>query len=91
MNTQDLLKARESYLDSIRCELMGPGSEVSIPDKEHEITDEEKLATIEYLKQHHLVSKNGVIDSKVYNIAIKRYLAGTLFTEEEKDKIKNKY
>lgn len=37
MNTQDLLKARESYLDSIRCELMGPGSEVSIPDKEHEI------------------------------------------------------
>lgn len=59
-------------------------------DKEHEITDEEKLATIEYLKQHHLVSKNGVIDSKVYNLAIKRYLAGTLFTEEEKDKIKNK-
>lgn len=37
MNTQDLLKAREAYLDSIRCELMGPGSEVSIPDKEHEI------------------------------------------------------
>lgn len=59
-------------------------------DNEHEITDEEKLATIEYLKQHHLVSKNGVIDSKVYNIAIKRYLAGTLFTEEDKDKIKNK-
>ena len=59
-------------------------------DNEHEITDEEKLATIEYLKQHHLVSKNGVIDSKVYNLAIKRYLAGTLFTEEEKDKVKNK-
>ena len=60
-------------------------------ENEHEITDEEKLATIDYLKQHYLVSKNGVIDSKVYNLAIKRYLAGTLFTEEEKDKIKNKY
>ena len=59
-------------------------------ENEHEITEEEKLATIDYLKQHHLVSKNGVIDSKVYNLAIKRYLAGTLFTEEEKDKIKNK-
>ena len=54
------------------------------------VAEEEKLATIDYLKQHHLVSKNGVIDSKVYNLAIKRYLAGTLFTEEEKDKIKNK-
>ena len=60
-------------------------------DNEHEITDEEKLATIEYLRYHHLVSNKGIIDSKVYNIAIKRYLVGTLFTEEEKDKIKNKY
>ena len=59
-------------------------------DNEHEITDEEKLATIDYLKQHYLVSKNGVIDSKVYNLAIKRYLAGTLFDEKYKDKIKNK-
>lgn len=59
-------------------------------ENEHEITEEEKLATIDYLKHHHLVSKNGIVDSKVYNLAINRYLAGTLFTEEEKDKIKNK-
>ena len=60
-------------------------------ENEHEITDEEKLATIDYLKHHHLVSNTGIVDSKVYNIAIKRYLAGTLFTEEEKEKIKNKF
>ncbi len=59
-------------------------------ENEHEITEEEKLSTIEYLRYHHLVSDKGIIDSKVYNIAIKRYLAGTLFTEEDKDKIKNK-
>ena len=40
-------------------------------DKEHEITEEEKLATIEYLRDNHLISKNGTIDSKIYNIAIK--------------------
>ena len=50
-------------------------------DKEHEITEEEKLATIEYLRDNHLISKNGTIDSKIYNIAIKRYLSGTLFDE----------
>lgn len=34
---QNLIKAREEYIDLIRRELLGPGSEVSIPDAEHEL------------------------------------------------------
>lgn len=45
---QNLVKAREEYIDLIRRELLGPGSEVSIPDAEHELitTSPEKRYSI---------------------------------------------
>ena len=33
----EMLRAREEYVDLIRCELLGPGSEISIPDRAHEL------------------------------------------------------
>ena len=33
----DLIKARDNYIREIRNELLGPGSEFSIPDAEHEL------------------------------------------------------
>lgn len=33
---KDMIFAREEYIEMIKAELMGPGSEFSIPDKEHE-------------------------------------------------------
>lgn len=33
----EMLDAREKYLNRIKDELIGPGSEISIPDKEHEL------------------------------------------------------
>lgn len=59
-------------------------------DKEHEITEEEKLATIEFLKHNHLISNNGTVDSKIYNIALKRYLTGTLFDEKYNNTVNHK-
>ena len=35
--TDRMLKAREEYVNLIRRELLGPGSEISIPDDEHEL------------------------------------------------------
>ncbi|MBR3354514.1 MAG: helicase [Oscillospiraceae bacterium] len=37
MEVNNYLKARDEYIEAIKAELLGPGSEVSIPDKEHEI------------------------------------------------------
>lgn len=37
MSQKDMLKTREEYINSIRKELLGPGSEISIPDEEHEL------------------------------------------------------
>ena len=34
---QNLIDAREQYIKSIRAELLGPGSEISIPDADHEV------------------------------------------------------
>lgn len=34
---KDMLSAREEYIDIIKAELMGPGSEFSLPDAEHEL------------------------------------------------------
>ena len=34
---QNLIGTREQYIKSIHDELLGPGSEISIPDAEHEI------------------------------------------------------
>ena len=33
----DMLKTRDEYINGIRKELLGPGSEISIPDEEHEL------------------------------------------------------
>lgn len=33
----DILQARQDYIELIKRELLGPGSEISIPDKEHEL------------------------------------------------------
>ena len=33
----EYLEARENYISLIKSELLGPGSEISIPDKEHEL------------------------------------------------------
>lgn len=32
-----MISAREEYIDIIKSELLGPGSEFSVPDAEHEI------------------------------------------------------
>lgn len=32
-----MLQTREEYADLIRRELLGPGSEISVPDDEHEL------------------------------------------------------
>ena len=37
MNTKELIKARDEYIEGIKSELLGPGSEFSIPDSEHEL------------------------------------------------------
>ncbi len=37
MSKQEYLKARDEYISLIKAELLGPGSEVSIPDAEHEL------------------------------------------------------
>lgn len=36
-NKQEMLKARDEYIELVKKELMGPGSEISIPDSEHEL------------------------------------------------------
>ena len=35
--TETMLNARDTYIDLIKKELLGPGSEISIPDAEHEL------------------------------------------------------
>lgn len=37
INKQEMLKARDEYIELVKKELMGPGSEISIPDSEHEL------------------------------------------------------
>ena len=37
VNTNDMIKTREEYVDLIKKELLGPGSEICIPDLEHEL------------------------------------------------------
>ena len=34
---QELIKVRDEYIKLIKTELLGPGSEISIPDAEHEL------------------------------------------------------
>ena len=34
---REMLKTRDEYIDLIRRELLGPGSEISLPDEEHEL------------------------------------------------------
>lgn len=35
--TDEMLKARDTYIELVKKELLGPGSEISIPDEEHEL------------------------------------------------------
>lgn len=37
IQTDKLIEAREEYIDLIKKELLGPGSEISLPDEEHEL------------------------------------------------------
>lgn len=37
INNTEMLKARDEYINLIKCELLGPGSEISVPDAEHEL------------------------------------------------------
>ena len=37
LEKEDLLKVRDTYTELIKKELLGPGSEISIPDEEHEL------------------------------------------------------
>ena len=34
---EELIAAREEYVKAVKTELMGPGSEFSFPDSEHEL------------------------------------------------------
>ena len=48
MNSQEireqLIVARDEYIDLIKAELMGPGSEFAVPDKEHELISSSPLS-----------------------------------------------
>ena len=37
LDKKELLKTRDDFIELIKKELLGPGSEVSIPDEEHEL------------------------------------------------------
>ena len=37
MESKDFFEVRDEYIDLIRKELLGPGSEISLPDEEHEL------------------------------------------------------
>lgn len=37
LEKEDLLQVRNTYTELIKKELLGPGSEISIPDEEHEL------------------------------------------------------
>src|SRR5574344_2000772 len=37
MNTDEMIYARETYVSLIKSELLGPGSEISLPDIDHEL------------------------------------------------------
>ena len=37
MEIGELIQAREDYIELIKKELLGPGSEISLPDEEHEL------------------------------------------------------
>ena len=34
---QEMIKVRDEYIELVKKELMGPGSEISIPDVDHEL------------------------------------------------------
>lgn len=53
----------------------------------HEVTEEEKIATMDFLKKNNL-AHNG-IERKLYSVALRRCVQGTLF-EEHKDKVPQK-
>ncbi len=40
MDKTDFIIARKSYMELVKDELLGPGSEISIPDREHELISE---------------------------------------------------
>ena len=44
INNKDLLDTRTKYVDLLKKELLGPGSEVSIPDEEHELISDKPYA-----------------------------------------------
>ena len=50
----------------------------------HEVTEEEKLATMEFLRSHGLAHSG--IERKVYSLALKRCVQGTLFEEHVDNK-----
>ena len=37
MENKDFYEVRNDYIDLIKKELLGPGSEISLPDEEHEL------------------------------------------------------
>ena len=41
---EQLITARDEYIDLIKKELMGPGSEFSVPDPEHELISSSPLS-----------------------------------------------
>ena len=44
---QSMISAREEYIGIIRDELLGPGSEFSLPDKEHELISSTPTSAIQ--------------------------------------------
>ena len=46
---QTMISAREEYIGIIKDELLGPGSEFSLPDREHDVCRFEFLSAFEIL------------------------------------------
>lgn len=66
MNKSDLISVRENYIKCIKAELLGPGSEISYPDSEHELISTSPLTRysmgILYPKDNSINSDSDEVD-----------------------------
>lgn len=75
--------AKNRFRGNIRIEQILNGKTIfNVHGEAHEVSMEEKLVTIEFLKEHHLV-QGSVVDDKLYSVALRRCVNGTLFDVKE--------
>jgi len=85
MNKKELIKARDEYIERIKAELLGPGSEFSIPDAEHELISSSPIMRYSVGV---LFPQENVIKLNNDEVAIsdeKEFLGNEFFNEEENE------